>query len=40
MALTSGVVADIATAAKRGKWMGFTYDLSLVPQLGHYWAVS
>jgi predicted MFS family arabinose efflux permease len=30
MALASGVVADIATAAERGKWMGFTYAGSVL----------
>ena len=35
MALASGVVADIATAAERGKWMGFTYAGSVLgPAVG------
>jgi MFS family permease len=35
MALASGVVADIATAAERGKWMGFTYAGSVLgPAIG------
>lgn len=35
MALASGVVADIATAAERGKWMGFTYVGSVLgPAVG------